>query len=68
MRERAILQRLRAGDVVVPQIVAALYRDVDIRLHGAAALSVFAHLERLAGQGSVTVDGEPQLTSRYFAV
>jgi glyoxylase-like metal-dependent hydrolase (beta-lactamase superfamily II) len=68
MRERAILQRLRAGDSLIPQIVAALYRDVDPRLHGAAALSVFAHLEHLIDQGRVRPDGEALLMSCYFAV
>lgn len=68
MRERAIRQRLGAGDTSIPQIVAALYRDVDSRLHDAAALSVFAHLEHLIEQGRAAADGEPVLTSRYFAV
>jgi glyoxylase-like metal-dependent hydrolase (beta-lactamase superfamily II) len=68
MRERAILQRLRGGDCLIFEIVAALYRDVDKRLHGAAALSVFAHLEHLIEQGRASADGEPLLASRYFAV
>jgi glyoxylase-like metal-dependent hydrolase (beta-lactamase superfamily II) len=52
MREAAILQRLRDGDRSEADIVAALYADVDPRLHGAAALSVRAHLDHLAGQGA----------------
>lgn len=68
MRERAILQRLRGGDQLIPGIVAALYRDLDPRLRGAAALSVFAHLEHLAEQGRAKADGEALLTSRYFTV
>ena len=68
MRERAIVQRLRGGDALIPEIVAALYRDVDNRLHGAAALSVFAHLEHLIEQGRAGTGGEALLTSRYFAV
>ena len=47
MREQAILQRLKDGPQTVMQIVAALYADVDPRLHGAAALSVRAHLDHL---------------------
>lgn len=50
-RESAILQRLRAGSRSAPEIVAILYADVDRRLHGAAALSVAAHLEHLVAQG-----------------
>ena len=68
MRERAILQRLRGGDSLITAIAAALYRDVDPRLHGAACLSVFAHLEHLMEQGRALADGEPLLTSRYFPV
>jgi glyoxylase-like metal-dependent hydrolase (beta-lactamase superfamily II) len=68
MRERAILQRLREGDSHIPQIVSALYRDVDKRLHGAAALSVFAHLEHLIEQSSARAEGEALLSSRYFAL
>ena len=68
MRESAILQRLRGGDALIPQIVAALYRELDPKLHGAAALSVFAHLEHLVDEGRAAADGEALLTSRYFAV
>jgi glyoxylase-like metal-dependent hydrolase (beta-lactamase superfamily II) len=68
MRERSILHRLSAGDCLIPQIVGALYRDVDPRLHGAAALSVFAHLEHLIEQGRAGADGEALLASRYFAL
>src|SRR5690606_26047836 len=40
MRERAILERLRSGDRTIPEMVAAIYRDTDPRLHNAAGLSV----------------------------
>ena len=53
MREGAILERLKAGDRTIPAIVAALYAQVDPRLHGAAGLSVKAHLDHLAAQGLV---------------
>ena len=55
MREAAILSRLRGGDRSIAGIVAALYADVDPRLHGAAGLSVRAHLDHLAEQGLVRV-------------
>ena len=67
MRERAIVQRLRAGDSLIPQIVSALYRDLDPRLQGAAALSVFAHLEHLIEQGRVAAESEALMDSAYFA-
>jgi glyoxylase-like metal-dependent hydrolase (beta-lactamase superfamily II) len=53
MREAAILNRLKAGDRNAAAIVTALYADVDPRLHGAAALSVTAHLDHLVEQGKV---------------
>jgi glyoxylase-like metal-dependent hydrolase (beta-lactamase superfamily II) len=65
MRERAILERLRAGDRTIAAIVEAIYRDIDPRLRGAAALSVLAHLEDLAARGLVAVEGELSLDGRY---
>ena len=56
MRERAILERLRSGDRTVAELVSAIYRDTDPRLHGAAGLSVLAHLEDLVARGDVTTD------------
>ncbi len=65
MRERAIVERIAAGDRTIPEIVGAIYRDTDPRLHGAAALSVLAHLEDLASRGGVLADGEPSLSTTY---
>ena len=53
MRERAILERLSSGDRTIPEMVAAIYRDVDPALHGAAGLSVLAQLEDLVGRGVI---------------
>lgn len=53
MREQAILQRLKAGDRTVGDIVRAIYADIDPRLHGAAALTTRAHLDHLIEQGRV---------------
>jgi len=66
MRERAIVERLATGDRTIPEIVKAIYRDTDPRLHGAAALSVFAHLEDLVAQGRVRTEGTPTLDSAYL--
>jgi hypothetical protein len=49
-------------------MVAAIYRDLDPRLHGAAALSVLAHLEDLAARGLVETDGEPAISGIFLAV
>ncbi|MCU0831280.1 MAG: MBL fold metallo-hydrolase [Rhizobiaceae bacterium] len=65
MRANAILERLKAGDETVPAIVQAIYAGVDARLHGAAALSVFAHLEELVACGDAATDGPPLLRGRY---
>jgi glyoxylase-like metal-dependent hydrolase (beta-lactamase superfamily II) len=67
MRETAILERIRAGDRTIPDIVHAIYRDTDPRLHGAAGLSVLAHLEDLVARGFVAADGEVEIGSVYTA-
>ncbi|TPJ28381.1 MBL fold metallo-hydrolase [Mesorhizobium sp. B2-7-2] len=61
MRERAILERIRAGDRTIAEMVAAIYRDTDPRLHGAAGLSVLAHLEDLVARGLVATEGDPAI-------
>jgi glyoxylase-like metal-dependent hydrolase (beta-lactamase superfamily II) len=66
MRERAVRERIRAGDRLIADMVKAIYRDTDPRLHGAAALSVLAHLEDLVGRGEVVWEGPPSLTGLYF--
>lgn len=66
MREAAILARIRAGDRTIPQIVSVIYRDTDPRLHGAAALSVLAHLEDLVASRRVETEGPPSLTAEYW--
>jgi hypothetical protein len=65
MRERAVLDRIKAGDRLIPYMVKVIYRDTDPRLHGAAALSVFAHIEDLLERGAVETDGPPSLLGAY---
>ncbi|MEQ8481610.1 MAG: MBL fold metallo-hydrolase [Hoeflea sp.] len=65
MREQAVLNRIGKGDRLISEMVAAIYRDTDPRLHGAAALSVLAHLEDLVGRGAVTTDGPPSIAGEY---
>jgi glyoxylase-like metal-dependent hydrolase (beta-lactamase superfamily II) len=65
MRESAIVDRIGKGDRTVPEMVAAIYRDTDPRLHGAAALSVLAHLEDLVARGLVETDGAPSIDGVY---
>ncbi len=68
MRETAVLSRIRAGDETIPEIVKVIYKDTDPRFHGAAGLSVFAHIEDLVQQGRIICDGPPSLNSRYTPV
>jgi glyoxylase-like metal-dependent hydrolase (beta-lactamase superfamily II) len=56
MREEAIRARVAEGARTVQEIVAAIYADVDPKLHGAAALSTRAHLDHLVEQGRLRVD------------
>ena len=68
MRERAILERIRNGDRTIAAMVAAIYRDTDPMLHGAAALSVLAHIEDLVARGEIKSDGPPSLAAVYVPV
>ncbi|RMD83372.1 MAG: beta-lactamase-like protein 2 [Candidatus Dadabacteria bacterium] len=51
LREQQILSVLARGPSLVAEIVAAIYTDVPEFLHPAAALSVEAHLRKLAAEG-----------------
>ncbi|WP_375589079.1 MBL fold metallo-hydrolase [Hoeflea alexandrii] len=65
MRERAVFGRVEKGDRLIADMVKAIYRDTDPRLHGAAALSVLAHLEDLVGRGEVVTEGPPAIHGEY---
>jgi len=65
MRERAILERISAGDRTIRKIVEAIYRDTDPRLHGAAGLSVLAHLEDLVARGLVRSGGDVAIDAEF---
>lgn len=65
MRETAILTRVRSGDRTIKQIVSAIYKDTDPRLHGAAALSVLAHMEDLVASGRIVSGGPAALEGVY---
>jgi glyoxylase-like metal-dependent hydrolase (beta-lactamase superfamily II) len=68
MRERAILERLKAGDRTIAEMVKAIYRDTDPRLHGAAGLSVLAHLEDLVARGRVKSVGDVTFNDVFRSV
>lgn len=60
-REHAILDRLKQGDRSIDDLVKAIYRDTDPRMHTAAGLSVLAHLEDLVDRKLVETDGAPSI-------
>lgn len=66
MREKAVLARIKAGDRAIADMVKVIYRSTDVRLHGAAALSVLAHIEDLIEKGEVQTDGPPSLGGVYL--
>lgn len=65
-RERAILERVAAGDDHLGAIVDSAYASLNPNLRNAAALSVLAHLEDMTERGLiVSDDGAASLTARY---
>jgi glyoxylase-like metal-dependent hydrolase (beta-lactamase superfamily II) len=56
-REAQIMAGLKDGVSSIPDMVARMYKDVDKRLHPAAARSVLAHLIQMTNEGRVVVEG-----------
>lgn len=57
-REGQILRMLDKGEQAIPDFVAAMYKGLDVRLHGAAGRSVLAHLMDLKQRGRVEEIGD----------
>lgn len=64
-RERQILEALGDGPATIPDMVARIYADVDVRLHKVAAGSVESHLKKLARDGRVRERVQPDAPSRW---
>ena len=64
-REAQILGQLAQGHTRIREMVPILYKDVDPRLHPAAAHSVLAHMIQLVREGRVLTDGPASLDSDY---
>lgn len=64
-REAQIVAALAQGHRRIKAMVPVLYKEVDPRLHPAAAHSVLAHMIQLVREGRVLTDGEPGLDSDY---
>jgi glyoxylase-like metal-dependent hydrolase (beta-lactamase superfamily II) len=66
-REAQIVANLKDGISSIPDMVARMYKDVDKRLHPAAARSVLAHLIQMTNEGRVVVEGTGS-SARYRLV
>lgn len=64
-REAQILAALGRGHTRIKVMVPELYKDVDPRLHPAAAHSVMAHVVQMVRDGRLVADGEPGLDTDY---
>ena len=65
VRENQILAAIKDGFHNITDMVANIYKDVDKRLHPAAAHSVLAHLIHMEETGRVTSDDAGGLKSEY---
>jgi glyoxylase-like metal-dependent hydrolase (beta-lactamase superfamily II) len=69
LREASILNRVREGDRLISAMVPRVYEGLAPQLHGAAALSTFAHLEDLVARGLVRApEGPPTLKGVFEPV
>jgi glyoxylase-like metal-dependent hydrolase (beta-lactamase superfamily II) len=68
LRERQILDALADRVETIPQIVTRIYVDVAPALHPVAALSVESHLRKLAREGRVREDKQPERPSRWSLI
>jgi glyoxylase-like metal-dependent hydrolase (beta-lactamase superfamily II) len=64
-REEQIEAQLAAGHTKIHDMVAAMYVDVDKRLHPAAAHSVLAHLIHMVKTGRAACDRAPDLETEF---
>jgi glyoxylase-like metal-dependent hydrolase (beta-lactamase superfamily II) len=64
-REAQIIGAIGSGLGQISDIVASLYKDVDKRLHPAAAHSVLSHIIHMRKTGRVTCEGPDGLRQTY---
>lgn len=64
-REAQIIGAIESGLTSIGDIVASLYKDVDKRLHPAAAHSVLSHLIHMRKTGRVAATGPDGLRQEY---
>jgi glyoxylase-like metal-dependent hydrolase (beta-lactamase superfamily II) len=68
MREMSILSAIREGHASIPELVEKLYVSLAPQLKGAAALSVFAHIEDLMEKKLIKADGDVSLHATYSSI
>jgi glyoxylase-like metal-dependent hydrolase (beta-lactamase superfamily II) len=57
-REKKVVRALgRLGPAALEELLPAVYDDVPSRIHGVAARSLTAHLDKLVAEGAVRSDG-----------
>ncbi len=64
-RDAQIIACLKDGADTIGTMVPIMYKDVDARLHPAAARSVLAHIERLVKRGAITTEDEVGIGATY---
>ncbi len=64
-REHEIVDALRAGQSLIPDIVARVYAAYPAALHVPARSSVCSHLLKLEREGRVRREGEDPMTARW---
>jgi glyoxylase-like metal-dependent hydrolase (beta-lactamase superfamily II) len=65
LREKQIMAALKSGPLSIAAIVEKIYTHLEKPMHGAAALSVFAHLEDLCDRGYVDANPGVTLSALY---
>lgn len=65
-REDQIMQQLKQRRHLIADMVPIMYKDVDLRLHPAAARSVYAAVLYMLDKDLIRCDGEPSLDSPFY--
>jgi len=64
-REQQIIDCVKKGLNTIPRMVPVIYSETDPQLHGAAARSVLAAMERLVSTDQICCEGKPSIESVY---
>jgi glyoxylase-like metal-dependent hydrolase (beta-lactamase superfamily II) len=67
-REEQIAACLKKGVTTIPEMVSAMYVDLDPRLVRGAQRSVQSHLIHMIENGIIACDGKPELDAAYSLV